>query len=525
MYQQWIGPLAPLIGLRDRKPSEPLRADELATPFDPPRRRRSTRARIAGWLSGLGGFYALSSAFHLLSVGVIATAPMQFTPHVQAQARKARTKVSNEIVVLQGPCFDLVAPPSPDHIDKYHEIVAALKAQRVLLEEADDAAKAAAEKHSADADLAAARESIRRSRAAAENYADKLPAANTSIALAAALAWLVRHQEPGGGWSLDGFERQCQGAACGAAGKIDSPAAATGLALLPLLTSVAAGAAEASDYEPAIAGGAQWLVERQLADGDLSAGGAQRMYSHAVAAIALAKRFAATKDAKIGAAAQRAVDFSLAAQNPNTGGWHYEPGGSGNTSSVAWQLLLIEVASQSGLTIDPECCRKADAWFRSVEQGRPSGRFSYEPGRPVTTTMTAVGLRYLALRGVPPTHAAFRGGRDYLREHPPNPAFTRDIFYWYWATPVVRSGDAEEWKAWLTGLTKGLLETQAAAGCSAGSWSAGSPAAEIWSTTGGRLCVTSLAAQLLLANPGEGPALAPPTERPLAARQDGSTTR
>ncbi len=94
-----------------------------------------------------------------------------------------------------------------------------------------------------------------------------------------------------------------------------SDAAATGLALLPLLqtTDVVTTSSRGQD---AIVRGVRWLVEHQRPDGDLSAQGEQRMYSHAVAGLALCQYYSTTRDARVASAIQTAVQFSIAAQKP-----------------------------------------------------------------------------------------------------------------------------------------------------------------------------------------------------------------
>ena len=72
------------------------------------------------------------------------------------------------------------------------------------------------------------------------------------------------------------------------------------------------------------------------------------MYPHAIATLALCENFALTRDRQIGAAAQLAVGYIVKSQNKATGGWHYEPGGLGNTSIVGWQILALASASTPG---------------------------------------------------------------------------------------------------------------------------------------------------------------------------------
>ena len=66
------------------------------------------------------------------------------------------------------------------------------------------------------------------------------------------------------------------------------------------------------------------------------------MYSHGLATIALCEAYGLSGDKQAGVAAQRAVNFILTAQNPNDGGWRYNPKDPGDTSVVGWQLMALK---------------------------------------------------------------------------------------------------------------------------------------------------------------------------------------
>ncbi len=433
---------------RNPPPPEP----EIVFPpsFHAPRRRRTKWQRLTVWLTGLGGFFALSSLFHLLGVGLIAIAPMQFTPRLQAEARRVPERINNVIEPSDANySFDFIDPPPEGRIRQNDEITKRIAAELGIPQDG-----LVASKHS-DSESR-----VKPPEAAAPPPSDPeaSTAAATEAALATALTWIVRHQSPDGSWSLHEFDHQCRGGACGDAGTLHSNAAATGLALAPLVAAAERDRASADMFEQPIARGIAWLVAQQRPDGDLSGLGEQRMFSHALAGLALARRYSQTHDSGLGAAVQLAVNFSLAAQNTTTGGWDYESGGEGNTFSVAWQLMLAEAAANAGLTLDPECCRLADRWFKSVEKKNAKGLFAYDTTQDVSPAMTAVGLGYLRLRGVPAEHRAMREGHTYLLANPPDASFTRDVFYWHVATPVVKRFGDLEWQSWWQRLARGIVQ-------------------------------------------------------------------
>jgi hypothetical protein len=479
------------------RPSTAIVVQASAAPLKSSRKRAWSIAGMTAFLSGLGGFITISSCVHLLAVGVIATVPIHFTPNLDAQ-KKRRSEVNTEVKAADAPAFEFARVTEvrvPKDWDFAAQVVAPQETEKTI-SEPPPAPKPAA-------------------RRAADETGAEVTAAEAAAALASALTWFVRHQEADGSWTLDGFERQCRNKACGGAGSWRSPAAATGLALTPLIGAVDNRAAAAA-FDDTIRRGVGWLLYHQRPDGDLSAFGEQRMFSHAMAGLALCRRYAALREPQVGAAVQWAVQFSIAAQNPQSGGWGYEPGGRGNTSSVAWQLMFLQAAHGAGLKVEPLCWRRADLWMRSVAQGDGHGQFSDEPNGPVTGSMTAVGLEYLRFRGLKPNHATLIDGHAYILQNPPDGVFERDVFYWYLGAPAARNFGSGDWSPWRRRMRRALLNTQAIEGCEAGSWVADA-SAEAWSVQGGRLLVTSLAAQLLEAESKTASPIAPAEQGPIAA--------
>ncbi len=90
-------------------------------------------------------------------------------------------------------------------------------------------------------------------------------------AVAAALNWFARHQNTDGGWSLDGFPLLCKGEPCSGGGK--APKADVGATAMALLPFLAAGQTNRSKgpYQATVAGGLNWLINHEKANGDLRA--------------------------------------------------------------------------------------------------------------------------------------------------------------------------------------------------------------------------------------------------------------
>ena len=312
-------------------------------------------------------------------------------------------------------------------------------------------------------------------------------------AVAGALYWLVRHQLSDGSWSLRDFDNRCTDKTCTGQGEAETDAGATALGVLPLLAS--GQTSTAGPYKTNVQRALYWLISHQNGkDGDLAGGakGNAHMYAHALATIALCEAYSLSpRDKDTGRAAQRAIDFIVAAQNAGTGGWRYEPGQDGDTSVVAWQVMALKSAQMAYLNVPKSAFDGAEKWLKSCGQGNYGEQFSYQPGGGATPAMSAAGLlcsQYLHLRRDDPQ---LRGGVDYLLRHLPNTA-ERDTYYWYYATQVMHNLAGPEWDDWNRAIRKLLIETQAREGCAAGSWDPVKPALDRWGQAGGRLMVTSL---------------------------------
>ena len=66
------------------------------------------------------------------------------------------------------------------------------------------------------------------------------------------------------------------------------------------------------------------------------------MYSHGLATLALSEAYGLTGDKQVGQAAQKGIDFIIAAQNKTDGGWRYNPGDAGDTSAFGWQISALK---------------------------------------------------------------------------------------------------------------------------------------------------------------------------------------
>ncbi len=260
-----------------------------------------------------------------------------------------------------------------------------------------------------------------------------------------ALIWLANHQAADGSWSLHDYTKRCIDKTCTGQSDISSDAGATALGLLPFL---AAGQTHKSKgpYSEHIIKGIEWLIGHQQPDGNLAKGSSQMMYGHGLATIALSEAYGLSGDKQVGLAAQKAVNFILAAQNPKDGGWRYNPNDPGDTCVLGWQLTALRSAEMTGLDIGGNVFANAGKYLDSVAT-RGGTEYGYQPGVASSPTMTAVGLlgrQYLgAKRGDP----MLTGGMKYLMNHSPDENLP-NIYYWYYGTEVMHNMCGDDWLTW-----------------------------------------------------------------------------
>jgi hypothetical protein len=316
----------------------------------------------------------------------------------------------------------------------------------------------------------------------------------TERAVAGALLWLGNHQNADGSWSLQKYTQHCHDQTCTGPGSVHADAGATAMGLLPFL-----GAGQThktrGTYRGNITAAINWLVRHQQKDGNLAKDCDEPMYSHGLATMALCDAYGLTADRNIGMAAQGAVNYIINAQNQADGGWRYHPGEDGDTSVTGWQIMALKSAAMAGLGTGP-VFGGASKWLDSVQSGPNNSLYAYQPGQGSSNTMTAVGLLCRqCLGGTKRDNPMMADGVKYLMNNLPD-AQMPNIYYWYYATPVLFNAGGRPWDQWNRKMRQILLDTQChdTRTCANGSWD---PSADLWGQRGGRIMQTSLAALIL----------------------------
>ncbi len=310
----------------------------------------------------------------------------------------------------------------------------------------------------------------------------------TEQAVARALAWLARHQSVDGRWDGDGFDGQCR--QCGGETSVDVDVALTGLSLLCFL---AADHTHVKDgpYRATVERGLRWLKSRQDSEGDLR--GRETMYSQGIAAIALSEALGMTGDPALREPVQQAIRFIEGARNRHDDGWRYDPGQPGDTSVLGWQVMALKSARLAGAEVSLDAFRSASRWLERVADVQSPGRYAYQPGRPITPSMTAEGLFVQQLLGREHDHPHSRDAVKYVSEQLPDWTAGANTYYWYYATLALFQHQGEAWRAWNERLSSELLAHQRRDGAAAGSWD---PVGE-WAPIGGRVYQTAICTLML----------------------------
>jgi hypothetical protein len=285
------------------------------------------------------------------------------------------------------------------------------------------------------------------------------------------------------------------------------------------------------EYQDNVRSGLDFLLRSQAADGNLFGDATlyAQMYCHSMATFALAEAQALTGDQRLRPAVLKAVNFSLAAQNPTTGGWRYRPGDTGDTSQLGWQMMALASAHRAGIKIPDQAWDRVEHFLRSVQRGNSGGLASYRADSPMSTSMTAEAM-YCRLvledmSSVTLPEAPASEATTQIIASLPN-AERMNLYYWYYATLALHqrqnANDAANnaWKRWNNAITSVLTKSQHTEGDEAGSWDTN----QIWGGYGGRVYTTSMATMCLEVYYRYTPT--PQRPRWSATRtQTGSTTR
>lgn len=189
------------------------------------------------------------------------------------------------------------------------------------------------------------------------------------------------------------------------------------------------------------------------------------MYTQGICTIALCEVYALSRDQKLKQPTQMAVNFIINAQDPNGGGWRYQPGQKGDTSVVGWQIMALKSAKIAKLVVPPKTVGKATFFLNSV-QANGGANYGYDSAGAGPAT-SAVGLLCRMYLGWTPKNTGLVKGVEYLSKTGPQPG---NMYFNYYATQVLHHWNGEPWTKWNNVMREHLVKTQEKQGNAAGSW-------------------------------------------------------
>jgi len=340
----------------------------------------------------------------------------------------------------------------------------------------------------------------------------------TEDAVLNALIWLARHQNPDGSWNVTGYVNRCAaGGKCLAnPGADDFDAGVTGLSLLAFLgagySHLSRDVHEAICFGDVVKKGLQWLMNHQDPEGCIGPRAAhQYMYNHTIGALALSEAYGLTGSNLFRDQAQKAVDFTLAAQNPGKG-WRYSFKCGDNDSSVTgWAVMVLKSAQLADLSVTRAAFDGARAWFDEVtDETYYRVGYTHKRTGPVKIpgknenfnhheALTAVAVMSRIFMQTPKGDPRLLGGcREIVKDLPSWKEADIDFYYWYYASLALFQFDGPKgmfWSRWNERMKDVLVKNQntASSGCKKGSWEP----VDRWSCEGGRVYATAINALTL----------------------------
>jgi len=337
----------------------------------------------------------------------------------------------------------------------------------------------------------------------------------TEKALAAALDWLVVHQEKDGHWSASRFSKRCEESkaksTCSGGGHPEHNAGVSSLALLALMGN--GSGLQGGPHTEEVQRGIEWLAAQQNPKTGLigSKVGHAYIYDHALATIALAKGLRSGGSAVLREQLGLARDFILS-QQLESGGWRYgDPGDKAADGSVTpWIVHALVDLEECGVPVDSSVTQRALSWLEKMADGK-TGRMGYiNPGEGSARVPNANGHyeRVCATLTGAALFARIHAGQtaeDYplmnrqaqlILENPPRWQVDQaDLYGWYHCTYGLYNYGGKAWKVWNEAMKESLLAAQVSDRKSHAFGSIKVQSA--WAYSGGRVYSTALGALML----------------------------
>ncbi|MBI2931822.1 MAG: terpene cyclase/mutase family protein [Planctomycetes bacterium] len=347
---------------------------------------------------------------------------------------------------------------------------------------------------------------------------------DTEDAVLSALKWLARHQNEDGSWSVQNYTNRCNRLPKYASGGKCSPNPGqedfnTGVTGLSILAFLGAGYSHLSKdthdgicFGDVVKRGLQWLMNHQDPEGCIGPRTAQKyMYNHTICALAMSEAYGLTGSNLFKDQAQKAVDFVIAAQNPDKG-WRYSYRcGDNDTSVSGWAVMALKSAEISGLSFPRTGYEGTRNWLDEVTEEnyyrvgythKGTGKV-FVPGLNESfnhhEALTAIAVMARVFMDKNKSDTRLQGGCSLLvKDKPAWKDNDIDFYYWYYASLALFQFDGPTgsyWKQWNESMKDALVKNQntQSTGCKSGSWET----VDRWSCEGGRVYCTAINALTL----------------------------
>ncbi|MFP6649029.1 MAG: hypothetical protein VB817_06195 [Pirellulaceae bacterium] len=319
-----------------------------------------------------------------------------------------------------------------------------------------------------------------------------------------ALDWIMGHQLPDGGWSFNHSIGPGIRSNKNPGSMAEARNGATAMALLPFLgygmiptkEMLKSKDEKTRAWSNCVERGIHFLTYVQPQNGNVKIANGMadytdkggRLYSHGLCAITLCEAYGMTHRKDYMPFAQMSLNFIVYAQDPVGGGWRYRPREAGDTSVVGWQVMALKSGHMAYLKVPPGTVKGAYHFLDSVQANSGSSYGYTTPGSRAATN--AVGLLCRMYLGWKKDHGALQGGVAVLDKQGP----TKNMYYNYYATQIMRHYGGEEWEKWNNKMRDQMVNSQSKVGAEKGSWYIGG---DHGAKSGGRLYDTSMATMIL----------------------------
>lgn len=262
----------------------------------------------------------------------------------------------------------------------------------------------------------------------------------TDAVIKGALKWLASKQLPNGAWGSAGDEQRYT-------------LAMTGYALMAF--QAAGHLPGEGEHGKNVTLGMQFLLEQISPEGLIgNRNTGQYMYTHGIAAIALAELYGQTRSPLMRPKLEKMIRIITASQNAE-GGWRYRPvPADADISVTVLQVVALRAAKNGGIDVPQKTIDAAVKYVKAC-QHPATGGFAYQPGRDPGFARTAAAIYSLQVCGHYDDPMVREGSEYLIKNNAKNDQwFTYGNFY---AAPAQYMIGGEVWEKWYAQLRDLLL--------------------------------------------------------------------